>query len=296
MPPRLLRLFRAEWDKLAANRLIAVLFVWIFPLGTLVLSSLAIVIALLSEDYRQQLLLQGISPWDGALLYTWGIVNSEVGRSVVVVFAAIVFTGEYQFGTWKQITTRQPRGLLIGVKWLTLIAYVLTAFITMSLIHAVASGILASIVGLDFGTVTAARLNDFLLEYMQRLGLGLALVLIATGYAAIAALISRTIVIAVGTGVILIIAEQVSIVFFALLEELLGINLIWLYRLTPGFNLANLGTWAISDRPLLPFQGGDLAAGFSPVGWAASATIVVIWVALLTGITSAHFRRQDLTT
>lgn len=92
------------------------LLVWIYPAGAVLMMVLALIGVLLSESLRAGVQ-QSPPVWTQQSMVIWELVNSEIGRFLLVTFAAFVFAGEYQWGTWKNLVPRTARVPLILTKY-----------------------------------------------------------------------------------------------------------------------------------------------------------------------------------
>lgn len=289
----MLELFVAEWNKITGHRWNAAFLVWIFPLGALVIGAFAVLITLLSGQFREAQTALGIDPWDESFLYGWQIVNSEFGRFMAVVFAATVFAREYAYGTWKNLITRRARVTLIVVKFVTMALMLTLAFVLMTLILGLASGLVAGYLGLDFGSITGPRVADFVAAYGEQVFVTLASVLIAAGYAAVASLVTHNVLTAAVVGVVFTVAEQGILIPIGLLDSLLGIDLRMAYFLLPGYNLANVSSYLNSGSGYAPFAQDTLTV--IPFSFPLSLLIVGLWLFGLIGLAIWRFRQQDIT-
>lgn len=283
-------LFRAEWEKIAGNRWAVAFCVWSFPVGMLVFIVAVIVVTLFSKDFRTAQMEVGIAPWNVTMLDAWRFVNTEFVRYIIVVFSAIVFAGEYQYGTWKNLIPRRSRPVLIFNKLLTLGAFVTISFVVMTIISGIGVGIVAGMLGVNYGSFDSETIREFAGDYLFQMTITLTATLIATTYAAVAAMIARNIVASAIIGIIITLAEQASLLIVLLVYGLLKINVGFLYHLTPGYNLANISTWVQFDKGFRPWEG------FVPHDLSLSIMIVTVTVVVLIGLTVYLFRRQDITT
>lgn len=288
-------LFRAEWLKISGNRLLTLLLVWIFPVAALLISGFAVFLLQVSDDFRLTQMSFGVDPWDRTLVQAWGLVNNEIVRYVIVAYTAVVFAGEYQHGTWKNLTTRRQRTTLMAVKFITVALVIMLAFTLMTLIIGVSSGLAAASLDLSYGAVTGERLGTFLGDYAAQMVITLLMTLIACGYAALVAMSSRSVVVSVVGGVVLVLFEQISLVWFSLIDSLLGTSLVPLYRFTPGYTLSNISTWLLQGEAYRPFGMGErTVVVFAPVTLAASLLVMALWLLLLVGGAIWRFRSQDI--
>ena len=259
-------------------------------MGMLIFLVLAAGFTVLSEDTRTALIQNGIAPWNTTMLDAWRFVNTEFVRYIIVVFSAIVFAGEYQHGTWKNLIPRRTRQTLILNKLLTLGVFVTIAFIAMTIINGIGTGIIAGILGINYGTFDGGTIRQFAGDYFFQMIITLTATLIAATYAAVGAMIARNIVASAIIGILVTLAEQASLLLILLVHALLKIDIGFLYHLTPGYNLANISTWVQFDKGFEPWDG------FAPLGLATSVVIVVLTVVGLIGLTVYLFRQQDITT
>lgn len=288
-------LFHAEWQKITGNRWVTSFLIWIFPVATLFIAGGAVVVALLSEDYRSALRATGVYPWDKSLLTTWPIVNNYFGRWIILAFTANIFAGEYQHGTWKNLTIHRQRPALIVNKFVALAVFVTFAFTLVSLINGIGSGILANIVGVDYGLSTAGDvMGDFLREYGINMFTTLAGTFVVAAFAALAAMITKNILASVIVGIIFNIAETVGIIFFfGLVNWILKINLFGLYIYLPTYNLENIASWIRADSGL-PATFAEHT--YTAPTLAGSLFIIAAWAFGLVAVTAYLFQRQDITT
>ncbi len=139
-------------------------------------------------------------------------------------------------------------------------------------------------------------IRDFLGDYALQAATAFTATVIAAGYAALAAMITRSVLGSVVAGLMTVfVFELGSFAALALLGMLLGRpELIALYQLTPGYNLGNI-TSLINEG--VPFTFGTQAmtryAGPNSLG--LSIFILAAWVVGLVAVTAALFRRQDIT-
>jgi hypothetical protein len=282
-------LFRAEWRKIQGNRYAVIFLLWIFPVMALVMVVGAILFALFSADYRTAIEQWDVT-WTGRFLETWSIPNNELGRFVILAFTAVVFAGEYQYGTWKNMIPRQPRARLILNKFLTIGVFVVVAFIAMSLIAGVGTGIVNSIAGVSYGPEPSGEVvGEFTGDYLTQMSITLVSTFIATAYAAFGAMIARNILGGLVIGGLFQLGESGLLAPLALVRLIFNIDLFWLYQYTPSYNLANIGS-------LLGGGDGATIMDMVPHALPLSMLIVAVWVVGLVTLTVVLFRRQDVTT
>ncbi|MFN8371469.1 MAG: ABC transporter permease [Anaerolineae bacterium] len=294
----MVNLFRAEWQKTVGNRWAAGLLIWIFPAAALGLSVLAIVVSLLSSDYRSFMQQNySVTAWNVRMVETVGFLNSEVGRLIILAFTAIMFAGEYQYGMWKNLIPGRARASLILSKFITLGIFMVFAVVLFSVIGTIGTGITCAIAGTDFGPApTGEVLGQFVREYGLQLMITLCSTFIASGYAAVAAMVTRNILGSLMVGFLVSLGETVVLLITLILYSVvkLPIQIMTVYQLTPGYNLANISAWSKDGIGYAVRVGMDLT--LEPLSVGVSLLIVALWIIGLVGLTVFLFRRQDITT
>jgi len=289
-------LFRAEWMKIAGNRWVAGCLVWIFPIFAVVAVLVVLAIMALSATFRANFAAEG-SLWTEQAIGVWNFPNNPLGRMVLLGFTAVVFAGEYQWQTWKNVVPRARRPRLVLVKFLALGAFVVLAFVAMSILWAGGYGLLAAAAGAPYGPkVTGDVLRDFAGDYALAMALAFISTLIAAGYAALAGMLTRSILGGVLVGFAATFVENLSIVGLLLVGYFLDIpKLVHLYRLTPGYNLLNVASWINEHRA----EGLDLDVGGTHIlvsdSLEFSMAALAVWVFGLIALTVFLFQRQDIT-
>ena len=294
----MINLFRAEWLKISGNRIPTAVFVWIYPISAFLLLMFAGIAAVVSEQFRQNIV--NTPPlWTEQLLFPWVIINTEISRLVLVCFAADVFGGEYQRMMWKNLLPRRARIQVILNKYFTMSVFVLVAFLLMCAIVGVMVGVVAAIAGAPYGPSFAELGSEGLAEFLRRFGtqavIAFAAAVLAASYAALGGIFTRSILGAVAVGVLLTLAEQGIVVVFAILSSLTQTpEILQGYLLTPGYNLANLSSWAQFGTAYTPPY--MLQYGFEMFSPITSTLIVLGWLIGLISLTVYLFQRQDITT
>lgn len=288
-------MFRAEWIKMNGNRFVAGLLVWIFPVGAITFLSLALIPAFASDLFKAQVNANP-STWTMQTLLPWAVINSIIARMALVGFAADVFAGEYQRSMWKNLLPRRRRVPLLLMKFFTMTAMVLVAFILACIISGLLSGVVVRATGAPYElTQPGETLTDFFRNFGIQAFVACVSALIAAILGALGGILTRSILGAVGFGAAVVLGEQaVAAVLFLLGNLLNAPQLIGLYKFTPGYNLSNISSWANNNSaftmpPLDQYAGGGFSAE-------TSLLLIVIWVAGLIGLTAWLFQRQDITT
>lgn len=285
-------LLRAEWQKTLGNRRVTALLIWIFPAAAAALVLLQLALLPFATEFRTQLALAQ-QTWTGNAIGVWGIPPNAVGRLILMSFIAVVFGGEYQWRTWKNLIPRRRRSALILAKFVVVAALILIAFGLTTLVWSGGQALVHRLAGVPYGPAfTPDILRDFARDYLLRAGLAFVATMISAGYAAVAALQTRSILGGVLAGLGLTIAEESSILLFSLLYYSAGVDLApHLYRLMPGYNLRNIASWLESGRSsLFPFS--PTLVFDDPLPW--SLAIVTLWILSLLALTLWRFQRQDI--
>lgn len=293
----MLDLFRAEWAKINGNRWVAGCLIWIFPISALTLVVIIGVVMAFSETVRTSYA-AGNEQWTSQLVDVWGVPNNPLGRLLLIGFAAVIFAGEYQWNTWKNVVPRNRRLVLLLTKFITLGVFVVFAFVTMSIIMAVGTWLLVLIAGGTYGPpVTAEVVRDVAGDYTRSAGLAFVSMQIAAGYASLAAMLTHSILggVLVGFGATLVeglSAAALSLIAFFL--EMPGI--LELYRFTPTYNLLNVNEWIVNDKSLaIRMDIGPSMRVVLSDSLAFSVLMLAAWVIGLITVTAIWFQRQDIT-
>jgi ABC-2 type transport system permease protein len=291
-------LFRAEWLKIAGNRWVAGCLVWIFPLLAVGFVIVVGAILALSSPARHGFQNDTPAKWTEQAIGVWNIPNNPVGRLILLGFTAVVFAGEYQWNTWKNIVPRNRRVLLIVIKFIALGAFVVLAFVLMSIIWTLGYGLLTQIAGASYGPrISEKVMTTFAGDYALAASLAFTSTIIAAGYAALAGLFTRSILGGVLVGFAATFIENLSILGLVIIGYFLNIpRIVHLYRLTPGYNLTNVASW-INDSHAVDMKV-DVSSKVSYVfsdGLTFSVVVLVAWIIGLIALTAFLFRRQDIT-
>lgn len=291
-------LFRAEWIKIAGNRWVAGCLVWIFPLLAVGFVIVVGIILALSSPARHGFQSDEPAKWTEQAIGIWNIPNNPVGRLILLGFTAVVFAGEYQWNTWKNIVPRNRRVLLIVIKFIALGTFVVLAFVLMSIIWTLGYGLLTQIAGASYGPrITEKVVTTFAGDYALAASLAFTSTIIAAGYAALAGLFTRSILGGVLVGFAATFIENLSILGLVIIGYFLNIpRIVHLYRLTPGYNLTNVASW-INDSHAVDMKvdvGSKVSYMFSD-SLAFSVIVLAAWIIGLIALTAFLFRRQDIT-
>jgi ABC-type transport system involved in multi-copper enzyme maturation permease subunit len=289
----MVQVFRAEWEKIFGNRFMAVFLIWIYPVGTVTMLLLTAVVMMLSETGRTAVQLQPPT-WLEQMLLPWTIVNSEIGRLFVVALAAQVFAAEYQHSMWKNLLPRRPRLHLFLNKFVVMGVIVLLAFTSMSIIAGLGS---APVVWLAGGSYGPAITPDVLGQALPVLGnealVAFLSALFATCYAALACVITHSVVMATLAALLITVSEQTIPVILLWIGQLANnpdLGRVWL--IFPGYNLGNIASWGRNGEGYLPRFPGMTAMEAPSI--AVSLLVIGVWLLALIGLAAWYFRRQDV--
>ncbi len=294
-------LFRAEWLKIAGNRWVAGCLIWVFPIGAAGFMFIMALILSLSETARTSAAEDGDIPyWTDAAVSIWEIPTNLLGRMILLGFAAVVFAGEYQWSTWKNIVPRNQRVVLLLMKFFTLGVFVVLAFLLMSIIWVAGWGILAQIAGVQYKpAITGEVLSDFVKNYTTHASLTFSSTMIAAGYAALAGMLTRSILggILVSFGITL--AENGLILGLMFVGWLLNVpRIVHIYQYMPFYNMTNVASW-VNENVALNMQPFGEDHEYSYIVFSDSlefsVALLIIWMIGLCALTAYLFQRQDIT-
>lgn len=299
----MVELFRAEWIKLLGNRYMSALILWIFPVGMLAFMVIGTLIvsfaAVFGEgDMAAELGFQDVN-WTTQVIGVWSFPTGLFGRLLVLALTAIIFAGEYQWQTWKNIVPHNRRVPLVLVKFATVGFAILFAFSLMSLVMGIGLALMTEIIGGTIGpALTATTIADFIGDYVQQALLAFTLTMISASIAALAGMYTRSILGGTLIGMFFTFIEGLSVVGLVLLGILFDYpRLVYLYRLTPSYNIANVDSWLTNHQPTT--QGADMAMMSDFIDFADdlnfSVVLLMIWVVSLVAVTAYLFQRQDIT-
>jgi ABC-type transport system involved in multi-copper enzyme maturation permease subunit len=286
-------LARAEWNKIAGNRMGTLFMIWIFPLaaaaGAVTLCVLAVASPVGRTLFRSGALV--IELWTQIVPEVWNLPNSWLGRMLLVGFAAFVFAGEYQWHTWKNLIPRNRRTALILAKFVVVAAFVLLAFLSATAILSLGMVLAMGLTGGALASLPGDRLAGLVTGSALQAVVTLLSTTIAAGYAALAGLYTRSILGGVLVGLGATGGEQFLLLALAQIADWLKEpRLLELYRLTPSYNVANAISWINDGSPTV------LLFGLATDSLAFSLALLAGWVLVLILMTVLVFRRQDIVT
>lgn len=284
---------RAEWLKITHYRWLTGLMVWIFPMGALALMAMFLIISLLSGP-QQQLNTGALNlDWTTQMLSPWLMVSNALGQWIVVSFAAVVFAGESGWHTWKNILTRAPRHAILVAKFVTVIGLFFIALNMMAIILGVGSALIVQVnTGAIQPVINAETIRQFAQAYAIQLLNGTFAITLSTVYAALGALIARSVIAGVMAGIVINLIDQLAYPILYYLGLLFN-QPEWVTGtlLTPSYNLQNVASWASIGQG---YQLSVLGSSTSAPDVAFSIAVVVLWIAGLSGLLVGLFRRFDI--
>lgn len=295
----MLELCRAEWIKIVGHRRPLTYLLGIFPLGAMLVFCFAGLIAAIDPTSKHNIEMY-MSNWHDLVLGAWAIPSHPIGRVFLMGFTAFTFAGEYQWGTWKNITPRRRRSVLMLVKFGVLSALVLIAFTLTSLIMALGGTVVSAMVDVEMNPAFDFQQIRLLLpDYLLAAGTAFLAFLITATFAAFVSIFSRSILGGSMAGILLIFAEASFLLVPLGLSRLLEMpGLIHLQRGVPLYNLENIRSWMQSGEAtqMLDWSFSKVGLAVPVDGAVFSAVLIAGWVLL--GITAIMvlFERQDITT
>lgn len=287
----------AEWQKMVGNRWTIGFLIWIFPVGALGIVVGLSLMALLNPSSRDNLYLL---MWTDAFMAPWSFINNVFGQMFLLGFTAVTFAGEFQWGTWKNIVPRQRRGLLIISKFINLGVLILITFILTSLIFGFGYGILSTIAGEPYGPeMTGEILREFLGDYTLEATLAFVSISITSVYAALAAILMRSILGGVMVGIGISFADPVLFTFSLWLSRVLDrAFFLNLARISPFYNIENIKSWVRNDQAVNWMETSfEMFHEKAPVDSMDFSMLMLASLVLLgIGLVLYLFQRQDITT
>ncbi len=290
MATNLGNLFLAEWQKIIGNRMVSLALVWIFPLAAMAGAALVVLLTMSVADVRAVFASDKVVDlWSHLAPELWALPSSVLGRMLLIGFATLVFAGEYQWHTWKNIVPRSRRSGLILSKYLTVGVSILLSFGSAIAILALGTAVATALAGGPLAQWSDDALVDLARGFCLRAMLTLVSILIVTGFAALASIYTRSILGGVMIGLAVAIVEQFALMVLGQVATWLqDFRVLKVYRLTPTYNLANAASWLNSGHP------DPLLSGLAFDSLAFSVGTLLAWGLGLVALTSVLFQRQDI--
>ena len=296
----MLNLYRAEWRKVFANFKLTSFLVWIIPIGSFAFTTVMIFLSLFSKTMQAGVDYFGSGDWTIDSLGSWNMLiffpANLFGRMLPLAFMAVVFAGEYQWRTLKNIVPRTQRWKIMLAKMAALVSLVMLSMLLTALIGAIGPVTGHRIHGWAYGPVLSWDvLWDFLLDTVRIALIASVSLLNIVSYAAIAAVITRSILGGLLASFGFAILDALSLGVLLFLRGILNKpELINLYQFTPTYNLSNLHSWLFLGKAQQFISAGVAPLIAEPSFW-ISALILGIWIGGLIGISLWLFQRQEIT-
>ena len=265
--------------------------VWIWPIGLTLIWMLAIGVELSGaggEAGGGARAEATAAAWIADNVGFWGVPAHTFGRYIIGAFVAVVFAGEYGWNTWKLIVPHRARTTLIASKYVIALVLLTLGFTVAAFLFNLYGWVEDVVTGDPIPTgITAAAV-------LKAHGAGalraLMPVLLTTAYVSLAAILTRSTVAALVIGLVVTTLEQLFTTFAPMLEPNAPSLVTGLYKVLPGYHLANLGDWIVEGRALTtPFSSGAYSAS-----WQTSLAVAAVWTVVLVVLTFWSFRRQDI--
>jgi ABC-type transport system involved in multi-copper enzyme maturation permease subunit len=252
---------------------------------------------LFSRIWAEGMVATGSGRWIDDALGVWGLITSSpfniLGRMLPLAFMSTVFASEYQWGMWKNLIPRNRRTSLILSKMAVLITLIVLALAATSLVTVAGQWLGRRLVGWEYGpAVTGSEIASFLTHYLQTAFLGILVLIILAGIAALAAILTRSVLGGLLVGFGFSVLDSLSMYILLLAGKIFSLpGIINLYRFTSAYNVDNSQSWFRMGTPALISVENFTAAP----GLAFSLAVLLIWVAVLIALVLAVFQRQDIT-
>ena len=259
--------------------------VWLWPLGVTFIMTVAIIVQVAKGEVGRP---ESLASWIDDAVDFWQVAADPMGRYLICAFVAVMFAGEYGWTTWKLIVPHRARNSLIAAKYVVALALLICGFTLGAFLFNLLNWLkdLATGTPIPAGITAGALLKAHGLAALAALGP----LLFSVAYTSLAAILTRSTVAALVIGLVITTLERLFRFFAPMLESFAPGLIGGLYRVLPGYHLANLGEWLTEGQVLVvPFPSG--AYSTTP---AVSLAIVAIWTLGLIALTFRVFRRQDI--
>src|ERR1044072_6501706 len=223
--------------------------VWLWPIGVTLILALAIAIQVAKGEVGHGATL---ASWIDDAADFWNIPLDALGRYLAGAFVAIVFAGEYGWNTWKLIVPHRARHSLIAAKYVVALGLLICGFT----LGAAMFNLLNWFKDLATGTPIPTGITaGALLKAHGLAGLAaLASILFTVAYTSLAAILTRSTIAALVIRLVIPTLERLFRFFAPILENFAPGLIGGLFRVLPGYHLANLSEWLTEGHVLLvPF-------------------------------------------
>ena len=287
---------KAEWIKIARNYKFNSFLVWILPIGMLAFYLIMIVGGLLLKAPPEEMIYGCDGQWTENVYGIWNFLiafpGGIFGRILPLAFFAVVFAGEYQWGTWKNLIPRNNRLILLISKGTVSVLAVVSSILITAPISAGGQAILCKIGGATYGpAISAGVIGQFLGTFLLKSLVGGLALLMVLGFAALASILSRSVLGGFLGGFGFSLLELFSLGVLILLQNIFNNpSIVNFYRFMPGYNIENLQSWFFHGTG----YGGELLGMAVEISQWQSLAVMAGWIIIPFAIAVYAFRRQDL--
>jgi ABC-type transport system involved in multi-copper enzyme maturation permease subunit len=288
---------RAEWIKVIRNYRFNAFLIWILPIGMLAFYTFMILGALILNAPPEELVYGCGGTWTGNVYSIWSFLSgsegSIFGRLLPIAFFAIVFAGEYQWSTWKNLIPLNRRMTLFLSKYIIGLLAMVSAILITAPISAGGQALLCKIGGASYGpALSIVVLKEFLAGLLQSSLIGILVLLMIMGFTFLSSVLTRSILGGFLGGFGLSMLEVFLLSILILLRNIFdNPGIMDLYRYTPAYNLANLHK--------IFFDGGSLLEEMIGLNinnsLGRSLAVLAAWILIPAMLAAWKFTRQDIT-
>ncbi|MEM9951571.1 MAG: ABC transporter permease [Chloroflexota bacterium] len=276
----MINLVWAEWLKLKANRWVALFTIAILPLGTFILLNILAGLAVVNIWQPEMVAIN----WQEQIILALLFANQLVSQTLFIILGAITFGGEYRWQTWKNIIPRASRVKIVLSKYFIIILAISVAIRGIALMTLIGSWEIS--LALNISLMSGAW-NEVSTPFVQQyLWLTIALFFnysVATLYAVIVTLITRSTVAGITLGVLIAFGDLLSQSAFDLVASLISVDAIAIIpRILPNYNVQNMMQWIISGAT---FENWSLGLSFM---------LLSMWISIGISASTILFGRQDI--
>jgi len=293
-------LLRSEWHKISRHSMLVLFTLGIYPVGQLVLLALQWFIYFVVPEAHETLssqyfLKDALTPWVNLTA-----LQGAFFRLLPLAFIATVFSSEYTSSTWKVILPGQRRWKILATKAVIAMVMIWLSLAAWSLLTVIGNGLPITLLGKSyFPDWSGPAVRDFFLKlWVENLLAGATLAFLVA-LSALAAVLTRATMPAVGAGVLFSLMESIAPMFLVLGNSLFGISgdkagFLGLWQYLPSYSTLNVREWLINGQAykLASFPGGENLPEMSLM---ASALIFAAWIVGCGVLALVTFQRQDIT-
>lgn len=276
----MINLIRAEFLKIQKSTIVTIVAIGTLPaLAFILLTMLAILGGLglwVTEidriNWQEQIIL--------ALLFA----NQFLSQGLFIILTAVTFGGESRWRTWKNILPRHYRSRIILSKYIVIALLIVISTQLMAILVFIGAWEISIFTNTPFvsGVWDNSEL-DFLSQYLWA---SLAIVfnfMIASIYASIVAIQTRSISAGIVTGLVISFADTLSLPAFSFISHVLHLDFIaTIPGYLPNYNIQNILAWITSGETIYQWS------------LTLSALILVIWIIGGIGLSIYLFERLDI--